>query len=309
MNGRHPTGSGVSVEQDRASAPPVTIAEALERGRRSLRGRSERGRHEALYLLAGVLRVTQGETWARRDRRLEQRELEEYEKRLARRARGEPLQYIEGRAAFRRLSLRVNPSVLIPRPETEQLVECVLEWCRGRERLSAVDVGTGSGAIAISLAVEGPFERVVGVDISPPALNVAHENAKEAGADGKVDLRVGSLFDALRREERFDVVVANPPYIASGELDSLPAEVREWEPPVALYAGPAGSEVIERIVDEAPRHLREAGLLALEIAPGVADAAVDRVRARGAYREPRLIRDLAGRQRILLAELARRRAT
>jgi release factor glutamine methyltransferase len=226
----------------------------------------------------------------------------EYEARLARRARGEPLQYIEGRAAFRRLSLHVDRSVLIPRPETEQLVEHVLDWCRGRERLRAVDLGTGSGAIAISLALEGPFQDVVGVDISLDALNVARANAAGAGVAARVDLRQGSLFRALGPRERFHVVVSNPPYIALGEADALPAEVREWEPELALFAGPSGLEMIEQIVEGAPDHLEDGGLLALEVAPDSAAAAIERIRAHGEYGEARLIRDLAGHQRIVLAE-------
>jgi release factor glutamine methyltransferase len=283
---------------------PLTVQAAIEMGRRALLdGSGEDARREALFLLAGLLGATPGETAVDRDRRLEPDTLAEYEARLARRARGEPLQYIEGRAAFRRLTLRVDPSVLIPRPETEQLVEYVLEWCRGREELRALDLGTGSGAIAVSLAIEGSFETVVGVDISPDALNVARDNTAEAGVEGVVDLRLGSLFSAVRPGERFHVVVANPPYIADSEADSLPAEVRDWEPGVALFAGPTGLEVIEQIVAGAPKYLEPRGLLALELAPGVAQQGLESVRARGAYREPRLLHDLAGHQRILLAEL------
>jgi release factor glutamine methyltransferase len=258
-------------------------------------------RREALYLLAGVLGGTPGRIALEPDRPVTETELERYEARLARRVRGEPLQYIERRAAFRELDLRVDPSVLIPRPETEQLVEHVLEWSRGKQRLRAVDLGTGSGAIAISLALEGPFEAVLAVDISAEALNVARENAAAAQVTGRVDLRQGSLFDALRKGERFHVVVSNPPYVAHGEASSLPEEVRDWEPAVALYAGPRGTEVLERIVDEAPLFLEPGGLLALEVAPSVADATVERIRGRGAYEAPWLGHDLAGHPRFVLA--------
>lgn len=278
-----------------------TLDAALQRGRRTLSARAGAdARREATFLLAGVLGITPGQVALQRGRQLAEHELDEYLERLTRRARGEPLQYIEGRAAFRELSLRVDRSVLIPRPETEQLVEAVLRWCRGKEGLLGLDLGTGSGAIAISLALEGPFTRVVGVDISAEALNVARCNADEARVGGVVELRLGSLFDALRSGERFQIVVSNPPYIAVGE--ALPEEVRDWEPAVALYAGPTGLEVIQEIVDGAPRCLAPGGLLALEVAPGVADAALERIRARGGYGEPRVIRDLAGHCRIVLAE-------
>jgi release factor glutamine methyltransferase len=282
-----------------------TVRAALEWGAKALQARSgRRARREALYLLAGVLGVAPGRLKLELDRPVGAAELARYGSWLARRARGEPLQYIEGRAAFRELDLYVDRSVLIPRPETEQLVERVLEWSRGRERLRALDLGTGSGAIAISLAVEGPFESVVGVDISAEALNVARKNATAAGVGGRVELRRGSLFGALRRGERFHVIVSNPPYIAYGEASSLPEEVREWEPAVALYAGPRGTEVLERIVDEAPRFLEPGGLLALEVAPGVAAPTVERARRRGVYEAPRVAEDLAGQPRFVLATLA-----
>ncbi len=285
------------------AAAPLPLEEALGWGRSALRpsigGDAKR---EALFLLAGVLRISPGQLLLERNRILDQGERAAYGHRIGRRARGEPLQYIEGRAAFRDLSLRVDPSVLIPRPETEELVECVLRWSQGREALRALDIGTGSGAIAISLAVEGPFDSVVGVDISVEALNVAHENAAESGVEGRLDLRLGPFFGALRPSERFHVIASNPPYVALGEWESLPEEVREWEPHQSLFAGPTGLEVVGPIVDGAPRHLESAGLLALEVAPGIVDAVVERIRGRGIYLEPDVILDLAGRKRIVLAE-------
>ncbi len=257
------------------TAESHTVGSALELGRLRLSPRfGAEAPREALFLLSGVLGQTPGSLALRRDHLLSEERRAEYEARLARRARGEPLQYVEGRAAFRELQLRVDRSVLIPRPETEELVERVLAWARGREALSAVDLGTGSGAIAISLALEGPFAGVVGVDISEAALNVARENALAAGVADRVE----------------------------GEADSLPPEVRDWEPAVALFAGPTGSEALERIVSGAASHLREGGLLALEVAPALAEGTVEQIRQLGAFREIRLHRDLAGQRRIVLAE-------
>jgi release factor glutamine methyltransferase len=192
--------------------------------------------------------------------------------------------------------------VLIPRPETEQLVEEVLNWSCGRERLVGLDLGTGSGAIALSLLSEGPFERAVAVDISPEALKVARYNAVEAGLEGRLDLRQGSLYAALRPDERFQVIVSNPPYIARGAAHSLPEEVRDWEPEAALFAGANGLEVIREIVAGAPAHLEPGGLLALEVAPDVAEPTVALIRSHGVDETPRLLRDLAGRERIAIAE-------
>jgi len=299
-------GRPASPEQEvrgEADETPVPVRTAVRRGSHALARRSaEEAGREALFLLAGVLGETPGTLALQQDRPLSSSELADYEARLARRLRGEPLQYIEGRAAFRDLWLVVNRSVLIPRPETEQLVQSVLEWCREKEALSGLDLGTGSGAIAISLALEGPFQEVVAVDISVAALKVAGINSREAGLEDRVELRHGSLFEVLEPAERFDVIVSNPPYIAEAESGMLPDEVREWEPELALFAGPTGLEVIEPIVAAAPRHLREGGLLALEVAPGVAEAAIAAVGRSGQYGRSRVERDLSGSERILLAE-------
>jgi release factor glutamine methyltransferase len=196
----------------------------------------------------------------------------------------------------------VDRRVLIPRPETELLVGEVLAWSRGRERLSAVDIGTGSGAIALSLAMEGHFERVLATDASADALALAQENGRAAAPGAAVEFRLGRSYAPLAGE-RFDVVVSNPPYIAEHERPSLEAQVREWEPAQALFAGESGLEVIEELVAGAPAHLTPGGLLALEIGAGQAEAVAGLVRATGAFTEPALRRDLAGRDRIIRAEL------
>ncbi len=303
MRLRRPRASPDQEVGSEATEAPISVRTAVRQGGQTLARRSagEAGR-EALFLLAGVLDETPGSLALKQDRSLTLSERAEYEARLARRLRGEPLQYIEGRAAFRDLWLVVDRSVLIPRPETEQLVDRVLEWCRGMDALRGLDLGTGSGAIAISLALEGPFREIVAVDISAAALKVAGINAREAGLEDRVELRQGSLFEALGPAEPFDVIVSNPPYIAEAESGALPDEVRGWEPELALFAGATGLEVIEPIVSTAPRHLRAGGLLAVEVAPGVADAAIAAVRRSGLYGRSRVERDLSGSERIVLAE-------
>ncbi len=287
-----------------ATASDAAVAALLEHGGRRLNEQcGAAARREARFLLAGVLEINPGRLWLESDRRVSQPDRQEYTHRLERRAHGEPLQYVEGRAAFRELWLQVDRAVMIPRPETEVLVGSVLEWSRGRHCLRAVDIGTGSGAIALSLALEGPFEHVVGVDISPEALKVAGENVAETALESRIELRCGSFFDALRPGERFHVVVANPPYIARVETDLLPAEVREWEPREALYAGATGLEALTRLVDEAPEFLEPEGLLALEVAPHQVERTAACICARTVYNEPRVIFDNAGRARVVLAEL------
>lgn len=259
-------------------------------------------RLNAELLLAGTLGLKRLDLYLQFDRPLRADELADFRARLLRRAKREPLQYIAGDAHFRELRLRVDRRVLIPRPETEVLVGEVLAWSRGREALSAVDVGTGSGAIALSLAAEGPFARVLATDASEEALALARENHLAAAPDAPVEFRLGRSYAPLAGE-RFDVVVSNPPYIAEHERESLDAQVRDWEPALALFGGESGLEVIEELVAGAPAHLKPGGLLALEIGAGQAARVQELVRATGAFAEPEVRRDLAGRDRIIRAEL------
>ncbi|HEX6940360.1 MAG TPA: peptide chain release factor N(5)-glutamine methyltransferase [Longimicrobiales bacterium] len=263
----------------------------------------ENARLEAELLLASVLGLSRLELYLQHDRPVTEREKAAFRVLVRRRVKREPLQYILGEAEFRELRLRVDPRVLIPRPETEVLVGEVLRWARSAGAgLTAVDIGTGSGAIALSLAKEGPFAHVVATDVSRDALDVARENARRLGLTDRVEFRHGVLWEALRPGERFDVVVSNPPYVAESERAALPPEVAEWEPAQALFAPGDGLDVIAALVDGAPDRLRPGGLLALEIGLGQAGAVTERIEHRGAYGPPRVVKDLAGRERIVLAE-------
>lgn len=269
----------------------------------------ERGFHNARLnaelLLAGTLSLKRLDLYLQFDRPLTPDELAAFKARLLRRAKREPLQYIDGEAGFRDLVLRVDGRVLIPRPETELLVDEVLAWARGREGLHALDVGTGSGAVALSLAVEGPFARVVATDLSSDALEVARANHAAAAPGSPVEFREGATYAPVPGE-RFDVVVSNPPYVGERERGLLDAEVLDWEPPQALFAGEDGLEVIRALVAGAPDVLRPGGLLALEIGWEQAGAVSELVRAAGGFGEPRVRRDLAGRDRIVTAEYGTR---
>jgi len=224
---------------------------------------------------------------------------------LAQRAAGKPVQYITGRAAFRSLDLGVGPSVLVPRPETEQLVEAVLAVLR--EELHrwpmprVLDLGTGSGAIALAIAREWPTAAVFATDASDRALETARGNAAAVGLEGRVDFRRGDWFDAIGGDDRFEVIVSNPPYIATGEAASLPVDVRDHEPPEALYSGETGLEDLRAIVDEAPRHLVAGGLLALELAETRASEVAAWLDGAHDWRGVDLRDDFTGRPRILLA--------
>jgi release factor glutamine methyltransferase len=292
---------------------------ALELTRKAAAVLAERGfanaRLEAELLLAGVLGIRRLDLYLQHERPVDGAELERYRAWVRRRLKHEPLQYIVGTAAFRKLELHVDPRVLIPRPETEVLVGEVLSWAMSRAPLgAALDIGTGSGAIALSLAREGSFARIVATDVSQDALDVARDNAQRAGLSvgavtggavtGGVEFRCGAYFEPLREGERFTAIVANPPYVADDERAALAPEIREHEPASALLAGPDGLRDIEALIAGAPPWLEAGGLLALEIGDGQAEAVLARVSATGAYVNARVVADLTGRMRVLIAEAA-----
>ncbi|HTI63274.1 MAG TPA: peptide chain release factor N(5)-glutamine methyltransferase [Gemmatimonadaceae bacterium] len=221
---------------------------------------------------------------------------------VAKRLQGAPLAYAVGRASFRNLTLDVDERVLIPRPETELLVDLVLDAIGPEPGGVAIDVGTGSGAIAISLASEGAFSSVYGTDVSRDALAVAKHNAELCAplCRAPVELVHGSLLGPVR-DLRARVVVSNPPYIALGEAQSLPDSVRDWEPAVALYSGNDGMTATARLVREAADVLAPGGLLALEVDARRASLAAELVGRERRFRAVRVALDLTGRERFVLA--------
>ncbi len=287
----------------RAPGEPWTILGLILWSADYLTGKGvEGGRLDAEHLIAEALGKERLELYLQFDRPLAAEELATFKPLLLRRGRREPLQYILGRTGFRELELKTDRRALIPRPETETLVGEVLAWAAERDGLlSAIDIGTGTGAIALSLLTEGSFARVVGTDSSEEALELARENAGAAGVDGALELRAGSLFEPLEPGERFDVVVSNPPYVRDGDAPDLAPEITEWEPPGALFAGPAGLDVIRALVTDAPDRLNEGGLLALEVGDGQADDVAGLIRERQAFGEAVVRKDLAGRPRVVMA--------
>jgi release factor glutamine methyltransferase len=283
---------------------PHAIAEALDHATRTLAA-SPSARAEAEELLGRLLGLARAALYLERDRVLPGEAWTRLERWLARRLAGEPLQYITGRAAFRSLDLAVKPGVLIPRPETEGLVEAVLGVLRqehGRwPRPRVLDLGTGSGAVALSLAAEWPAAVVTASDASTVALAVARANAAALMLEGRVRFLAGDWFDAVGGDDTFEVVVSNPPYIATTERDSLPRDVRAFEPPEALFSGESGLEDLRAIVDEAPRHLVAGGLLALELAEMRATQVAGWLEGAHDWARVTLLDDLAGRPRVLLA--------
>ena len=234
------------------------------------------------------------------DERANRLTLAHFEAMVERRAAGEPLQYVLGRWGFRTLDVYVDSRVLIPRPETEMLIEHALDVIDSTGARVVVDLGTGSGVIALALAVERPVLTVWATDASTAALDVARANLAGIGrAATRVRLEGGDWFDALPNElaGTIDVVVANPPYVAADDL--LPAEVSQWEPRTALVSGPTGLEAIARILTDAPAWVRPSGGVVLEIGDTQEERALALARERFASVEVRV--DLAGRPRVLVA--------
>jgi len=221
---------------------------------------------------------------------------------LQRRARREPLAYITGHKEFWSLDFTVTPDVLIPRPETELLVEAALERTRPMPTspLKILDIGTGSGAIAVCLAKELREAQISAVDISSAALQVARENAERHGVADRIRFAQGDLFGPLAEERgSFDLILANPPYIRSGDLAELAPEIREWEPIVALDGGADGLDIYRRIVSQCRGHLANEGHLMFEIGDAMAKAVEQIIAGAGGFETAALLRDYAGKDRVI----------
>jgi release factor glutamine methyltransferase len=242
--------------------------------------------------------------YAHPERELTPDETQRYDEALARRATGVPAQYITGHQEFWGLDLIVSPAVLIPRPETEHVVETVLELAKadGRGRpsphdLRIVDVGTGSGAIALALAKELPSAEIHATDISPEALEVARANAARHDLTSRIKFHQTDLLNGLPHGE-FDFVVSNPPYVGESEEDSVQLEVRKFEPRNAAFAGPTGLEVIDRLIPQAQTVLRPGGWLVFEISGTIADLVRSLL---SAWDEFAIRNDLQGIARVAIA--------
>jgi release factor glutamine methyltransferase len=225
---------------------------------------------------------------------------------IDRRAGGTPIAYLVGRREFFGIDLLVDARVLIPRPETEHLVEIVTDALRGRAAPLIVDIGTGCGAIAIAVANTLPRARALATDVSASALDLARINAARSGVEDRIAFALGPALDPLSRltgEGSVDAIVSNPPYIPTAEIARLSKDVREHEPAVALDGGPDGLDVHRPIVAGAARYLGSGGMLAVEVAAvwGQAAAVADLIAATGGFGVPRIVPDYAGADRVVVA--------
>ena len=252
-------------------------------------------RRDAELLLLHVTGLTRAELMTHPNRELSESQMSAYRAAIARRARNEPVQYITGTQEFYGRSFAVTPAVLIPRPETEHLVESALALHPAPKRI--LDIGTGSGILAITLALELPNAIVIATDTSAEALAVARQNAAALGAIDRIHFVESDLFAALA-DERFDCIVANPPYVATDEV--LEPQVRDYEPVTALYAGEDGLALYRRLIPQAFEHLEPGGHLLLEIGHGQRDAVAGLLRA-GSFEGIRFIDDLQGIPRVTSA--------
>jgi len=254
----------------------------------------ESGRRDAELLLGAILTLDRVGLYLNFDRPLLAAELAAFRQVVERRARREPLQYILGECEFWSLPFRVTPDVLIPRPDTEVLVEEVLKHLPPGGRL--LDVGLGSGAIAVAVAHERPDAQVVGIDASNEALAVARQNAERNGVAGRCEFRPGNLY-ALA-DGPYELVVSNPPYITTNEMPGLMPEVRDHEPHLALEAGVDGLDCYRALVPGALAQLIAGGWLLVEVGAGQADA-VRKLFATAGYGEIFTTNDLAGIERVV----------
>jgi release factor glutamine methyltransferase len=254
-------------------------------------------RLNAELLLMFTLNCDRAHLYAHPERELTGEEQSRYDEALTQRTKGVPAQYITGHQEFWGLDLIVSPAVLIPRPETEHLIETVLPLARALKNPKIADVGTGSGAIALALAKELPNAEIHATDISPSALEIAEANAARLQLERNLFFHDTDLLNGLEAAA-FDFVVSNPPYVGESEADQVQLEVRKFEPRTAVFAGPTGLEVIENLIPAAHTALRPGGYLIMEISGTVAD----RVRALlHGWEDITLTHDLQGIPRVASA--------
>lgn len=262
---------------------------------------------DAEVLLCHVLHMDRLYLYIHRDREITEEQIKAYGRLIEKRLDGVPVQYLIHRQEFMGLEFYVEEGVLIPRPDTEILVEAVIRWVQaagGQEPIFIADLGTGSGAISVSLAYYLQHAYIYSVDVSPKALAMGRENAKIHGVEQRIEFLRGDLFEPFQGERfmgTLDVLVSNPPYIPRKEIPCLQPEVAKYEPKLALDGGEDGLDFYRRIVGEAYLFLKNRGLIALEVGHDQADAVKKMMEERKNYTEIQKIRDFGGIERVVTA--------
>lgn len=288
----------------------MTILELLNWSTHCLRDHQiENPRLNAELLLARSLNLSREGLYTRLQDPSGEEEKENFERLIKKRLSGEPLQYLLGHQEFWSIDFKVDPRVLIPRPETELLVEqslSILSENFSRRTLYVLDIGTGSGAIAISLAKEKKDLFIVATDISGEALLLARENARSAGVLHRIELVKGDLFNPVRLmqdREPFDLILSNPPYILRSQIQNLAREVKDYEPQVALNGGEDGMEFYRSIVSQGPSYLRKGGWLLLEVGENQGEKVSGLIEREGSFGRPERIKDPSGIERVVKAQI------
>lgn len=285
----------------------LTILDALQDAGRTLTGHGiDNPRLEAGLLLSHVMGVTREALLLYPDRELTDFQAAQFNRSVERRSRKEPVAYLTGRREFWSLQFEVNPNVLIPRPETEGVIEQLLSMAEDQNddrELSILDVGTGSGILAITAAVEFPQSRVTAVDVSEEALAVARDNAHCHQVAERIEF---FIWDMMGDEDMpgpggFDFILSNPPYIPSGELAALMSDVRDYEPMQALDGGPDGLSFYRKIIPRAETCLKPGGGLIVEVGDGQAEAVVDLIKTQNGFEVITIHQDLSGTGRVVSA--------
>lgn len=286
-------------------APP-TITDLLAKSTIWLKERgSTSPRLDSELLLAEVLGMNRVELYVHFEQPLNPDEVDCYRELIRRRGEGEPVAYILGRGFFRNHELRLDSSVLIPRPETEHVVDAALDFLMEGEwpaPPAVLDLGTGSGAIAISLAAGFPEAVITASDASAEAIELARLNAEAAGVGPRIDFVRSDMFDDLDPVATYDLIVSNPPYISKEEWETLPRDVRDFEPREALYGGEDGLDYYRVLADQAPQFLKPRGGLVLEIGASQGKAVTELLAATGKFRAAGVLRDYAGLDRVVAAQ-------
>lgn len=307
--GRTPSASRTATgNTDILTSRPMSVQSVINGAtKRLVAAGIDTARSDAEVMLADFLACERLKILTAANRILTTEEVDRFTLRVERRATRCPLQYVLGRTEFLHRSFRVSPAVLVPRPETEQLVEEALKSFEGLppdRRLTVIDLGTGSGVIAVSLALATAQARLFAVDVDPQALTVARDNAAALGAEHKITFIEGDLFAPLAGfglEGAVDLVVANPPYVAAGEIAGLQPEVRDFEPRHALDGGPDGLAVVRRLLADAERFLKPRGQVLIEIGFGQVPLVREFLASHDDFDNILFLKDYQGIERILKA--------
>jgi release factor glutamine methyltransferase len=263
-------------------------------------------RLDAEVLLSHIIRKDRVWLITHRDDVLDDKNRRDFDEAIRRRTKREPLQHIIGNQEFWGLEFKVTPDVLIPRPETEFIIEAALAIVQDRNRPARIiDLCTGSGCIAVSLAKELTAAHVIATDASEKSLAVARENARNHSVADRIRFLEGDLFEPLEELDirgQIDIIVSNPPYVRESDLPALQSEVKDYEPLMALIAGPEGTEMAREIIKHATEYLNKNGALIMEMGLGQAGALTRMTEATGAYSKPEILKDLAGIDRVIVAK-------